>query len=274
MPASQRAERPTYLHQILAVDLGIEADAKRALAEAIRILAVGGKQDPLTGLSDTYESNDQVRWPAKPAESRRVQFTTAGLLENAVAAMTRLLDVKLTREAGNAEARADIIIDGEVLLADVPVGYLMFLENRISSLITMLIDHLPVRDPAQEWHGQETDPNLPRGVYATEPRVTPTTTKDKLVQTIAEPKVIEGHAFPGQYAPYDGDVTTGTKTAISYSGQLSVKDVQDLRERAVTMLIAVRYAREQANTLEVTNRKAGAVILGRIFGDLVPQQAQ
>lgn len=26
----------------------------------------------------------------------------------------------------------------------------------------------------------------------------------------------------------------------------------------------------QANMLEVTNRKAGAVILGRIFGDLVP----
>jgi hypothetical protein len=136
--------------------------------------------------------------------------------------------------------------------------------------VASLIDHLPVRDPAQEWHDQEEDPNLPRGVYATKPRVTPTTTRDKKVQVISEPKVIEGHPFPGNYAPYDADVVTGTRTAVSYSGQLSVKDVQDLRDRAARMLIAIRYAREQANTLELRNRKAGAVILGRIFGDLIP----
>lgn len=268
MPAA-RAARPTYLHQILAVDRGIEADTNRALDEARRILAVGGKQDPLTGLSNTYESRDPERWPAAAAETRRVQVTTADLLASSVAALIRLFDVKLTREAGNAEAAADIIVDGEVILENVPAGYLLFLEGRVSSLITTLIDHLPVRDPAQEWHGQETDSNLPRGVYATDPRRTPTTTRDKKVQVISEPKVIDGHPFPGSYAPYDANVVTGTRTAVSYSGQLSVKDVQDLRERAARMLIAIRYAREQANTLEVHNRHAGAVILGRIFGDLV-----
>ena len=38
---------------------------------------------------------------------RRSTLGHAGLLENAVKALIRLFDVKLTREAGNAEAKAD-----------------------------------------------------------------------------------------------------------------------------------------------------------------------
>jgi hypothetical protein len=271
MTEPRHQARLVYLHQVVATDQGIAADTKGVLDRVRGVLAVGGKQDPMTGLSRTHISRDAQRWPDEPPQNRRVQVTTAGLLADAVTALTRLLDVKLTREAGNAEAKADIVLDGEVLLADVPVGFLMFLEGQLTSLITTLIDKLPVRNPAQEWHGQETDPNLPRGVYATEPRLTPSTTKDKLVQVIAEPRVIDGHAFAGQYLPYEGDVVTGTITTIDYSGQLSVRDVQDLRERAAAVLIAVRYAREQANMLEVQPRQAGAIVLRAVFGGLVQQ---
>lgn len=262
----------TYLHQILAVDRGIEADTKTALEEISRVMAAGGKSDPLTGLSRTHRSRDPQKWPDMPAENRRVQFTVPDLLASARKAMIRLWDVKLTREAGNAAARADIVLDGEVVLADVPAGYLLFLEGRLTSLITTLIEKLPVRNPAEDWHGQESDPNLARGVWASAPRETPLTTRDRLVQVIAEPRVIDGQPFPGQYAPYDADVITGWWTLVNYSGQLSLRDVQDLRERAAKMLVAVRYAREKANMLEVEDMHAGAAILGRILGGLVPPE--
>lgn len=264
---------PTYLHQIIAVDRSVEEDAKRVLAEAGRIFTVGGKQDPLTGLLRTYKSNDTEKWPEAPAESRRVQFTTADLLAGVQTALTRLYDIKLTREAGNAAARANVTVDGEDLLEDMPVGFLMALEGQLATLIKDVIDKLPVRDPAEEWHGQETDENLPRGWFATAPRETPTTTRAPQVQILWEPnpeQIAAGYTQPAQVRPYETDVITGKKTLIQYSGQLSRRDVQELRDRASRVLTAVRYAREKANMLEVTDQPAGAKILGYILGDLVP----
>ena len=257
---------PTYLHQILAVDRGIEADTKTTLEEVRRVMAVGGKQDPLTGLSRTHQSRDPERWPDLPPETRRVQVTMESLLGQAQKSLVRLFDVKYTREAGNARAQADVIVDGETVLEDVPAGYLLFLEAQLTSLITTVIDRIPVRDPAEDWHGQATDPNLPRGVWASAPRLTPSTTRETTAVTGYEATEHQ----PAQIRWVETDINTGTKTLIQYSGQMSVQDVQEMRERAVKMLIAVRYAREQANMAEVENRKAGAVILGAIFGDLVP----
>jgi hypothetical protein len=261
----------TYLHQILAVDMGTEADTKLVLAQVRHVMEVGGKQDPLTGLRRTHKSRDTEKWPDLPEESRQVQVTVPDLLAQARKALIAMFDVKYTREAGNAAAAADVVVDGDTLLPAVPVGYLIFLENKILEFITTVIDKIPVRDPAEEWHGPADDPNLPRGVWASAPRLTPSTTRDKLVQVIAEPRVIDGHPFPGSYAPYEADVNTGTKTLVSYSGQLSVSDVQEMRERAVQVLTAVRFARQKANMTEVESKHAGAVIFGRILGDLVPQ---
>jgi hypothetical protein len=39
-----------------------------------------------------------------------------------------------------------------------------------------------------------------------------------------------------------------------------------MRARATAVLHAVKYAREQANTLTVDDRKAGEDILGYVFG--------
>jgi hypothetical protein len=260
-----------YLHQILAVDNGIEADTQKTLDQVRHVMAVGGKQDPLTGLRRTHKSRNTDKWPDLPEESRLVQVTVPDLLTQVRKAMIALFDVKYTREAGNAGAAADVILDGdsEPLLTAVPVGYLMFLENKILSFITTVIDKIPVRDPAEEWHGQATDPNLPRGVWASAPRETPSTVRDRLVQVVAEPQVIDGKAFDGQYIPYEADVNTGTRTLVSYSGQLSVQDVQDMRERAVAVLTAVRFARQKANMTEAEPRHAGAAVFGHILGNLV-----
>jgi hypothetical protein len=262
----------TYLHQILAVDIGIEADTRRDVDQVKHIMAVGGKQDPLTGLRRTHKSRNAEKWPDLPEESRLVQVTVPDLLGQVRKAMIALFDVKYTREAGNAVAVADVIVEGdsEPLLTAVPVGYLIFLENQVLSFITTVIDKIPVRDPAEQWHDQADDPNLPRGVWASAPRISPSTTRDRLVQVIAEPKVIDGQAFAGQYIPYEADVNTGEKTLVSYSGQLSVQDVQEMRERAVQVLTAVRFARQKANMLEVEPRHAGAAVFGRILGNLVP----
>lgn len=260
----------TYLHQVIAVERSAEADAKRALGEAARILAVGGDSDPLTGLSRTHRSLDPEQHPVLPPENRKVQAVTADLLASVQKAQARIFDVKLTRETGNAAARADVVVDGETILADVPPAYLLFLESRLAELIPGLIDKLPSLDPAEEWHDHTVDPVLRRGVWASAARETKSTTKLPQVQVLSPAQVIDGHAFEPKVQSYTTDQVTGYWTLVRYSGQLPAYVIQEIRERAVKLLEAVRVARERANTIEVENRKAGQVILGYVFGDAVP----
>lgn len=254
----------TYLHQIIAVERGVEADAKRGLAEITRVLAVGGDSDPLTGITRTYRPREEGG-VQRPAEARRVQVTAADLLAGAQKSLTRLFDLKFTREYTNCYARADVIVDGETLLSDVPAGYLLFLEGRLADLVKELIDRLPVLDQAEDWHDYREDPSLPAGVWASAPRETTSSQKVPQVQVLA-PATKE---HPAQVRPYETDVIGGYWTQVKLSGQLPAHVVQEIRGRATRLLEAVRYARELANTEEARDREAGAKVLGFVLGDAV-----
>jgi hypothetical protein len=80
---------PTYLHQIIAVERGAEAEAKGELDEVRQLLAVGGDRNPLTGLDRTHKPRTDAEIQ-QPAETRRVQVTTAALLAHATQSLARL----------------------------------------------------------------------------------------------------------------------------------------------------------------------------------------
>lgn len=247
----------TALHQVIAIERGVAQDTEQRLAGIRRVLGVGGDNDPLTGISRTYESIHE-NGDKLPAENRRVQITVAELLASAQAHLTRLFDLKLTREAANCLARADVVVDGVTLLTDVPAGYLLFLEAQITGLITM-IEKIPELNPAEEW---STDPALPEGVWKTAPRQTARSKKVPQVQVMYP--ATEQH--PAQVRPYETDIIEGYWTTVKLSGELPAREVQAMRARATALLHAVKFAREQANTMTVTDRKAGEALLGFIFG--------
>lgn len=257
----------TRLHQIVALQHGVEDETKAKVAQVQHLFGVGGDQDPLTGLSRTYEPKGS-EGDEKPPEFRKVQVTAAELIAVATKALSRLLDLKLTREEGNCKARADVEVDGTVILEDVPVGYLLFLEGKLGELIK-LIDAIPTLNPAESW--DDTVPGLREGEWAS--AVRKREVKDRLpqVQELTKAQVIDGHAFQPQVRPYETEVVIGWFHTVKYSGQLDPKIAQQIRERAMLALQAVRFARERANTLEIPAEHAhpGADLLGYIFGDLV-----
>lgn len=248
----------TALHQIIAIERGVADDTDKHLAEIRRVLAIGGDNDPLTGISKTYESNRGEEGDQLPPQSRRVQFTVAELLASAQARLTRLFDLKLTREFGNCSARGDVTLpDGAVLLRDVPAGYLLFLEAQLKELIGF-IERLPQLNPAVDW----TEEGMPAGQWKTTPKKTVRTTKVPQVQVLYP--ATEQH--PAQVRTYDSDSIEGYWTEVKFSGQLPAREIQAMRDRATALLHAVKFAREQANTLTVEDRKAGEALLGFIFG--------
>lgn len=254
----------TALHQIIAVERGVAQDTEKHLADVKRVLGIGGDNDPLTGISRTYKSVHEEGGDRLPAQSRKVQFTVTELLSLAQAHLARLFDLKLTREFANCYARADITLpDGTTLLTDVPAGYLLFLEGQLAELIK-LIERLPELNPAEDWHND--DPALPDGVWRSAPQETQRTKKVPQVHVLSPAQVIDGQKFDPQVRAYETDIIEGYWTTVKLSGQLPAREVQAMRARATELLHAVKFAREQANTLTVTDRKAGEVLLSYVLG--------
>jgi len=249
---------PTYLHQLIAVQRGIDEETAKVLGTVKHLLAIGGEQDPLTGISRTYQPKEEGG-EELPAQSRRVQITAAELIARVATSLTKMFDVKFTREEGNCNARADVTVDGQTLLTNVPVGYLMFLEAQVGKIVE-LIDEIPTLNPADNW--SDTATGLREGVWASDARKTAVPRRVPQVQVLYD--ATKEH--PAQVRPYETEVTVGWWTTTKYSGQMDPKVQQDMRARAVKVQEAVRKAREQANRLETTTRSA-APLLDYILGE-------
>lgn len=246
-----------FLHQLIAVQRGIDEETAKTLGMVKHMFSIGGDADPLTGLSRVYQPKDEGG-EELPPQSRRVQITAAELISRVGESLTKMFDVKFAREEGNCNARANVTVDGQSILTDVPVGYLMYLEAQVGQIV-FLIDQIPTLNPADDW--SDSAPGLRDGVWQSAERKTAVPKRTPQVQVLYD--ATKEH--PAQVRPYETEVTVGWWTTTKYSGQMDPKVAQEMRARAVKVQEAVRKAREQANRLEVTDRSAGPLI-SFIFG--------
>lgn len=241
----------TRLSQIIAVEKGVKSDAARQLDAAGRELA---KTPQLSGISRTYQPRDEDG-DQLPPESTNVQVKAEDVLATVAVSLTRLFDVTLTKDAANTVARADVVVDGTALLNDVPVPYLLFLEKQITELAAFLA-RLPLLDPAEEWTEDEVS-----GAWRTP--VTRTVRSKKVMRNHVAAEATQYH--PAQVQVYAEDVPAGDWSTVKFSGALPAARVRTLTARAAELLRAVKFAREEANATEITDKQAGE----RIFGWLL-----
>ena len=71
---------------------------------------------------------------------------------------------------------------------------------------------------------------------------------------------------PAQVKEVSRDIIIGTWTATKYSGALPVGEIERMIARVETLQKAVKFAREEANTVTTVPLKTGAAVLGFIFG--------
>jgi hypothetical protein len=240
------------LNQVIAVSKGIKSQTLRSLTDAHREVQ---KQPLLTGISRTYQPKDD-EGERLPAESTRVQLTAKNVIGDVKASLTRLFDVVATQDVANCSAKADVVVDGRVILPDVPVTYLLFLEKQLTDLHTF-VEKLPTLDPAINWTFNDA-----AGFYAADPVQTTRTSKVMRNHVLAE--ATEKH--PAQVQSYTEDVVVGYWTTIKFSGALPVTEVRVMLERLTKLREAVKFAREAANATEVTDQRIGDVVLSYLFG--------
>lgn len=240
------------LNQIIAVEKGVKSRSFAELTEAHHALQ---KPTLLAGISRTYRPKDE-EGERLPPESTKVQVKTEDVIRKTVASLTRLFDVTATKDWANVTARADVVVDGRTILVDVPVTYLLFLEKQLVDLHTF-VRKLPVLDPAESW-GFDNSADC----WATEPVETVRT--KKIPRNHVKAEATEKH--PAQVEVYYEDVPVGYWRTVKFSGAVAATRVNELLERVEKLQQAVKFAREEANSTEVTDVRAGEKVLGYLFG--------
>lgn len=246
----RRSGSPT-LAQIVAVVQGVKTRTEKALTAAHHLTQ---RPQPFVGITRIYQPRDEDGEPM-PAETAQIQARVPEIIQDVATTWARMVDVVATQDVANCQAFGDIVIDGEVLLAHVPVTHLMWLEKQVINLRTF-ITKLPVLDIAQTW---TWNPDV-QG-YETLP-VQTTRTKKQPRNHVKAPATDKHQA---QVDVWMEDVVVGYWTRIDYSGAIPTAQVLDMAERVEKLLDAVRFAREQANQVSVTDFAAGTPLVQYVF---------
>ena len=242
----------TKLNQIIAIEKSTKGRSFQELTEAHHQLQ---KQTLLAGISRTYRPRDE-EGEQLPPESTKVQVKAQDIIRQTVESLTKIFDVTATKDWANTRAKADVTVDGTVLLSQVPATYLLFLEKQLTDLHTF-VKKLPVLDASESWTFDAS-----ADCWATEP-----------VQTLRTKKVPRNHVkaeatekHPAQVEVYYEDVTVGFWRTVKFSGSLPAQRVNELLSRVEKLQEAVKFAREEANNLEVEEKKVGEKVLNYLFG--------
>ena len=239
------------LNQIIAIEKGVKTNADKKLTRTQKSFA---RKELLQGISRTYQPRDD-EGEELPAESKLVQVTVQEGLKTVAEALTELFDVTATKDWANRAAAADVVIDGQVLIRDAPVSYLLFLEKQLGDLLSF-VRALPTLDPGEKW---TFDPN--HDAYSTD--VVRTRRTKKVPRNHVKAEATEHH--PAQVEVYYEDVIVGHWNTIKFSGAIPMTRVHEIARRIELLQRAVKFAREEANTMEVEQQKTGERIFDYLF---------
>ena len=234
------------LHQVLAVAQGTRQRAQAALTKFYHQVQ---RPEPFNGIARYYQPKDD-EGEQLPPEYSRVQLDANTLLHDVKAALAPMYKVVGDIDRTNSFATATISIDGKDILADVPVTTLLWLEKQLADLRTVFAA-LPTLDPQYTWTLNDAT-----GIWETPERQT--TRSKKVLRNHVKAPATDKH--PAQVDVYQEDTIVGTWNTRNMSGAMRLSDIRVLQERLERLRDAVKYAREQANSVEVQPFNASAVL--------------
>jgi len=239
------------LHEILAIEQEYKSNAERVRNQSIETFR--SKQKHFTGMRRTFrpfavdEEKGEESGERLEAETHLVT-TVPEELEQMLKIASKAIDLGYKIDEANTKAKADIVIDDEVIAKDVPATFLLQLEKRLREIRTVLKE-IPCFDPVRIW-------NLDQGadkkhVLRAEPVTTIRKQRTKKYNVMynatkehpAQVDIVEIEEPVGEIQSYEwtGMVSPGKKTA--------------LLEQLEKLLSAVKTARSRANIVEVDNEK-------------------
>ncbi|MCA9172982.1 MAG: hypothetical protein KDB14_00635 [Planctomycetales bacterium] len=240
------------LNQIIAVVNGKKSRSQKALTEIYKQIQ---KQTLFEGISRIYQPLDEDG-ETQPPERKNVQYRARTAMQEARETLAELFDATATQDYANCEARADVSVDGALLLSQVPVTHLLFLEKQLTDLHTF-VSALPVLDSADSWRWDQN-----ADCYVTEPTVSNRTKKVPRSHILYE--ATKEH--PAQVEMYHEDVKVGEWKTVKFSSALAAQEKNEMLQRLRRLQEAVKFAREEANSRDVQDVQIANKVFDFVFG--------
>jgi hypothetical protein len=239
------------LNQIIAIEKGVKNQQNQVITEAHHVLQ---KAPLLSGIARSYQPRDE-EGEKLPGESTLVQVRAADTFDKIADAWSELVNITMTKDEANTGARADVEVDGEVLMKGVPVSSLLFLEKQLVDLHAV-IKKLPTLDPSEKWSHDDA-----QNCWATEPAQT--ARSKKIPRNHVKAPATDKH--PAQVEIWHEDIMVGTWKTIKYSGAMQASRQAEMLTRVEKLQRAVKFAREAANNVECSTVKSGRKIFDYVL---------
>ena len=241
------------LNQVIAIEKGIKSRAQAAVTAQHR-----ASQHPklYEGMQRSYRplNEDGAKFAPEVAHVRRN-------VSEDIATMRKMwseaINITGTKDYGNCEARADVVVDGVTVFVDAPVTFLLYVEKRLAELRTF-VSELPTLDPSERWTYDEN-----QGWYENQPSETHRTEKQQIPIVLYD--ATEHH--PAQTQLVTKDNIVGFWKTTQQSGAIPAPEKTKYQERIEKLLSATKMARESANSLEVERRYLAKNMFAYVFGD-------
>jgi hypothetical protein len=240
------------LCQVTAILTGKKTAVQQAITEINKRLQ---KTSLFVGLSKRYTPRDE-EGESFPDENQKIQFKVDGALTEIREAMTSLIDLTATQDVANCTATSDVIVDVATVLVGVPVTHLLWLQKTLNDLHT-LAESVPVLDPQETW---TYDSNA--GCYVSDP-ITTTKTR-KVPKVVVKYEATKEH--PAQTELMAEDIIIGTWRQLKFAAAMPADTKKALLARIVKLQDAVKLAREEANSSEVSMVRYGKNIFDFVLG--------
>jgi len=241
------------LCQVIAIDKGAKAEARSAIS---KLHHTNQKTALFSGQTRTFEPIDDAN--QLPAESVRVQKKVDDTIDSFVSSLSEQLDVQFTKDAGNTVAKANVTVNGRVIIENAPSTFLLALEKTLDDINTFFSE-LPELDPAEEWTYDTT-----AGLFRAAPRKTRSTRKEE--QPVVLYDATDRH--PAQTQLVQRDVLVGFWNQQRLSGAIDSDRKAEILRRISAIRKAVRSAREEANSTEISRyRGIGKDIFDFVLND-------
>lgn len=251
---------PPRLHEILAVEGGLQAAARRINEETIKTL--GKKDEHFTEHTRRITHFAEEDSKLNTEETKSMVTTVGEKLRYNAGANIKAWDAYLQKEATNQNAKADIEIDGKTLAADVPATVLLGMETKLAEL-RAVYEAAPTLAPGPDW---KPDIDRGKGVFAAaEPEVTFRTRKT--IKPIVMAPATEQH--PAQVQAVTEDVAIARIETRHWSGMLTSAQKSELLAHIDKLLRAVKRARQRANNTEVQVKHIGKVLFDFIHSGVI-----
>ena len=255
----------TKLHEVLATEPDLEVVAKKMIAEGTKTFERSQMFIGFEKVWEMFDENEQGQAP--PPEHQEMATTVEEKLQYVCERIGEYYDSVLTKEVANQTARADLVVEGGLLLADAPATFLLGLENKLKSL-RGLYEKLPTLTLGMEW---KPAPEIGEGVWRLahdEVRFKSAKTfKHKVLVPAQFPKEGEGGtSLPAQIERWEETVNVGQSVKKAWAGMISSAKKAAILKRLDEVIRATKKARQRANDIEIDKRKFADMLFKYING--------